>query len=94
MHQLLIGLTLCAMLVACHQSPPSPQVLRLQKSLTDLENSLAQLEDKAKTAPPENQNTLHQERELIKSRLERVREQLKAADPKGSTSTASPASSH
>lgn len=61
------------------QSTPSPEVQRLQSELQKMEKQQVELEEKVKKPPvgvPSSQ--LAEELELLRSRMERIREKLRA----------------
>ena len=91
---ILLGVLVISVLFsACTRKPADPNIARLQKNQATLETEISAIDEQMKTAPTENVNTLGNERELLKSRLERVKEQLKALDPSAAMSAGAPAAS-
>jgi len=69
--------------VGCHHEEVSPRVRQLQSSLQQMEQENAKYDDKIRDArsDPGLRQQLSADRELLKSRIERVQEQLKSETP-------------
>lgn len=66
---------------ACTREQEDPELTRLRKSIGELETEVGGLEESLKSAPSENVNTIQQEKDLARSRLERLKERLKTYEP-------------
>ena len=85
---LMIAAGLC--FFGCTKEGEDPEISRLHKSIESLEKEISSAEQALKTAPSENATDLQNNQELSKSRLERLKERLKA---KGGAPAASSSSS-
>lgn len=77
MSKIMILLIFFTLLPACTRQPERPEVSRLHRDVEEAESSLTQFDEKLKSAPTENINSLQYDRELLRSRLERLKEQLR-----------------
>jgi len=65
----------------CTAENDNAEFAQLQKNIERLEREISSVEQSLKTAPAENANSLQQDRDLAKSRLERLKERLKPHKP-------------
>lgn len=77
-----IVITLVGGLVeGCTQEKPDPGLISIQKGIENQQRKIASTEESLKRAPQGNIDSLQQEKEAAGSRLERLKELLKARKP-------------